>query len=393
LEKLNLGIVKWMKNQRNKARKAIITQTCTLTFSIIKVVIQPGNVLNAVGDAEETLKSMQKALSDLLLNWNDTAINELIANKKAELENGINMVKEASDNFQNKVNEDSIHAITDDMEKSIQDIDDQAKESRAMKRISDSIKKLGEQLTSLGEDIDGVQEYIDSLYVYIDYVDAQVDAEVDEKKKSEKLAKIKKTLDADNKKQQRLEKMIKKLELETKSQNDELKLLLFEHLVYTRYCMTIFMDKYCRAYKYWSLSESKLKLSVKEFHEININAMFRDLDEFFNSDQIALYIGHSDKFEDKDKTGKTYTFKLESSERGFESKERGFEYRVYNDYSHKFDIDQKYIDLDNIYYDERDKDYHFTPTPFSTWTIGLCKNDKGEYPNLSGLISINVHLM
>ncbi|CAG8852151.1 21681_t:CDS:1, partial [Racocetra persica] len=101
-------------------------------------------------------------------------------------------------------------------------------------------------------------------------------------------------------------------------------------------------------------------------------------------EQVALLISHSDKFSDRDKKNQLYNFISESSE-------RGFEYRIYNDYSPEFDIDQKYIDLDNIYYDEQD--CNFTPTPFSQWTISLSPNDNGSYPDLSGLVSINIHLM
>ncbi|KAF0449314.1 hypothetical protein F8M41_002503 [Gigaspora margarita] len=239
-----------------------------------------------------------------------------------------------------------------------------------------------------------------------------------------------------NKIEERLEQRI---QIENKSQDGEIKLLLFEHLINIKYCMTLFMEKYRSAYKYWTLSESKLKLSVtKEFNETVINKMFEDLDDVFNdrprlkkttiefkdkyidefkqnnsviidipldcnelnnyarlrlralriylkgvgsiNESIGLYINHSDTFSDRDKNNNVYYFKSDP-------KREGFEYKVYKDHSAECDLNEKYkIVFDNIYYKLEDKDYSFAPTPFSQWEISLYPNRKHDLTSLESII-------
>ncbi|CAG8719672.1 7906_t:CDS:2, partial [Racocetra fulgida] len=352
-----------------------------------------------------------------------------IAKIKDKIKNALDAHKQI-----NKV-ENGIVSLDENIEKSSVRFD--------LEPIMDDINKLQGILKSIEKDIEGAKEYLDSLKQYINNINNYVKSEIEKKKSFEKLEQINMQIEKIDHNSEE-DRWIKMLESKIKSRDDQIKLLLFEHLINIRYSITLFIDKCRHAYKYWSLSESNLELSIlKEINEIEVNIMFKGLEDISNSkpqlkrttlefnekniidefkqkksvevvikpdcnklnkyarlrvhafrvylngagpikDQVALLISHSDKFSDRDKKNQIYNFISDSSE-------RGFEYRIYNDYSPEFDIDQKYIDLDNIYYDELDS--HFTPTPFSQWTISLSPNDNGSYPDLSGLVSINVHLM
>ncbi|CAG8746170.1 2474_t:CDS:1, partial [Cetraspora pellucida] len=226
---------------------------------------------------------------------------------------------------------------------------------------------------------------------------------------------------------------------------DAIKLPLLEHLIEIKYCMTRYMEKYRSAYKYWTLSESNLELSViEELNETVINKMFENfenvlnktpqlkkitiefgekncIDEFKQNSsvkidisferkelkdytrlrlhtfrvflkgvryinegsikEIQLYISHSDTFYDRGNQDKTKPICFKS-----DSEKKRFEYKVREDYSAESDISKMYeIVVDNEYYDLKYKDYYFAPTPFSQWEISLYPDNK---PDLSSLKSI-----
>ncbi|CAG8501008.1 8178_t:CDS:2, partial [Cetraspora pellucida] len=441
-EKLGTGIDTWLKEQKDSAKKELFFAVVDLSLCIVNVVMSPGNITNAVNTAKGAIDAAKNVISDMNMkeieNFETTAQDDI--QKGQELFNNLsskaNKIVDITKKLKSTENTaKDLHVQTKNMISEITSLDEKIDERLEtdqkgimldidLEPIKEGVDNLYKFLESIESDIDGAKEYLEALNKYVGFIDKYAKTKIDANEKRDTVLQYEKQEEIDGKIEHRLKERIQTLELETKSRNNEFKLLLFEHLINIRYYMTLFMEKYCHAFRYWSLSESKLELSVlKNFTEIDVNIMFKDLDDISSSkpqlkrttiefdekiyidkfkqdksveltimpdcrklnkyarlrihafrvyldgagpegEQIALFIRHSGKFSDRDKKNQTYEFMSESSK-------RGFEYRVYNGYDHKFDIDPKYIDLDNIYYDEQDKEYHFTPTPFSQWTISL----------------------
>ncbi|CAG8620168.1 20133_t:CDS:2, partial [Cetraspora pellucida] len=391
LEEFKEGIDDWLKERKHAAQKELFLAILDLSFSVGKVVIQPGGVLNFV----DTVKKVSKSVQDVIEHINIENIKAL----ETKDPKGIMLRNE-------------------------------------LKSTRDNIDELREIIKSFEQNIKGADEYLKSLIDFINLIYAHIEAKIEESERSKELSGIELQVETCKKIEERLEQRIK---LENKSQDDEIKLLLFEHLIDIKYCMTLFMEKYRSAYKYWTLSESKLEPSViNEFNESVINKMFEDLDDAFNdrprikdatfefketyidefkhnhsviidfpldcdelknyarlrlhafriylkgvgsiNESIGLYISHSDTFADRDKKNNKYYFKSDP-------KKEGFEYKVNKDHSAESDISEKYkIVFDNIYYKLEDKDYSFAPTPFSQWTISLYPDSKCDLSSLESII-------
>ncbi|CAG8763887.1 4002_t:CDS:2, partial [Racocetra persica] len=438
------GVDDWLKERKHVAQKELFLAILDLSFSVGKVVIQPGGVLNFV----DTVKKVSKSVQDIIEHINIENIKALVkitndddVKKELEQANDINNKANKIKEITNKLKSDHDMAVelnksAMEMSKKFEEFNNknisesfETKDSKGimlrkeLKSTRDNIDELRQIIKSFEQNIKGADEYLKSLIDFINLIDAHIEAKIEESERSKELSGIELQVEMCKKIEERLEQRI---QLENDSQDDEIKLLLFEHLIDIKYCMTLFMEKYRSAYKYWTLSESKLELSViKEFNESVINKMFEDLDNAFNdrpqikettfefketyidefkqissviidipldcdelknyarlrlrafriylkgvgsiNESIGLYISHSDTFADRDKNNNKYYFKSDP-------KREGFEYKVNKDHSAECDISEKYkIVFDNIYYKLEHKDYSFAPTPFSQWTISLYK--------------------
>ncbi|CAG8731995.1 3329_t:CDS:2, partial [Racocetra fulgida] len=405
LEEFKEGIDNWLKERKHAAQKELFLAILDLSVSVGKVVIQPGGVLNFV----DTVKKVSKSVQDVIEHINIENIKALF---KITNDDEVKKELEQANDINNKA--DKIKEITN-----------------KLKSNHDMAGELNKSAVEMSAD-----EYLKSLIDFINLIDAHIEAKIEESERSKELSGIDLQVETCKKIEERLEQRI---QLENDSQDDEIILLLFEHLIDIKYCMTLFMEKYRSAYKYWTLSESKLELSViKEFNESVINKMFEDLDNAFNdrprikentfefketyidkfkqnssviidipldcdelknyarlrlhafriylngvgsiNESIGLYISHSDTFADRDKNNNKYYFKSDP-------KREGFEYKVNKDHSAECDISEKYkIVFDNIYYKLEDKNYSFAPTPFSQWTISLYKDSKCDLSSLESII-------
>lgn len=290
------------------------------------------------------------------------------------------------------------------------------------------------------EGIEGASGYKDSLKNLFNYINVYIEANNEEVKSYKEYSRIKLQVEMFKKKEKRLNKKIDDYKLK-KDQCDEYAFSLLECFINIKCWMLTYLENYRCAYKYWSLSESEVKLSVKkttakhiednikirheleskyhEFggppqiseHTIRLHANyikkfksdkfityeipldhpeFRRFERvrlvnfgvFLNGvgskdDEISLYISNTNMFGDIYK-GKNYHFRLESV------KGQGFRYRV---------SDKKI--LQNVSFKSN---IYVVPTPFSQWAIKLdeCKIDESMVDplaiNLSELISIEIKL-
>ncbi|CAG8732946.1 24919_t:CDS:2, partial [Dentiscutata erythropus] len=432
-KKLGKGIDDWLEDQKFAAQKELFFIIIDLILSICIAVIQPGSVRNIIETIKKVLESVHnmdiKGSKDLVnITKDDDVKNDLDLKSKAEeikkIIYGLKASYNKADELRNSINK---------MNKNLEDFIPENLNERLetdpkgtyliydWENIKKNIDELHESIKPIEQNIKGTEEYFRSSAELMEFIDVYIKAKIEENKESKKLSQIQKQLEISNRIKERLEQRI---ESNIKLQNDEIKLILFERLINIKYDMTLFMEKYQYAYEYRYLSESNLKLSViQEFNENNINRMFKDLDEVSNNrpqikwtviefkeknvidefiknksvkisipsnynelkdyarlrlrafrvylkgvgttnDRITLYINHSDDFYDRDEKKQIHHFKSKD-------KKREFEYIVYEKYFPHLNIDKTYVKSDIIYYDEADKDYHFTPTLFSQWEISL----------------------
>ncbi|CAG8623774.1 12120_t:CDS:2, partial [Gigaspora rosea] len=455
LEELKEGIDDWLKDRKLAAQKELFFAILDLSLSVGKVVIQPGSAHSVIDAIEKVSKSVQ----DVLENVNLENIRKLVnTTDNEDVKKELGLAKDINDKA-NKIKEitndlKSSHAKAIELYKSVEGMSKDT-ESFNIKNISErltnedqkgimlhykwestknSIDKLRELIKPFEPNIKGAEKYINSLADFINFVDAHIKAKIEAIERSEELSRIQLQAEMYKRIEKRLEQKIQIFESENKSQNEEIKLLLFEHLIDIKYCMTLFMEKYRSAYKYWTLSESNLELSViEEFNETVIDEMLKDLENGLNktpqlkmitiefdekkyidefkqnrfvtidipfehkelndyirlrlhtfrvylkgvgskNELIRLYISHSGIFDDRGNQDKTKPIHFKS-----DPEEKRFEYKVLKDYSAESKISDLYeIGVDNQYYDLKYKNYYFAPTPFSQWKISLYPNSQHD---------------
>ncbi|CAG8854550.1 38039_t:CDS:2, partial [Gigaspora margarita] len=98
--------------------------------------------------------------------------------------------------------------------------------------IKNSINKLYEFIKPIEQNIKGAEEYFNYSAELVNFIDAYIKAKINENERSKKYSQIQKQVEINNRIKERLEQMI---ESKIKSQNDEIKLLLFERLINIKY--------------------------------------------------------------------------------------------------------------------------------------------------------------
>ncbi|CAG8803396.1 10990_t:CDS:1, partial [Cetraspora pellucida] len=279
----------------------------------------------------------------------------------------------------------------------------------------------------------GAEEYSNSLKKIIIFMHSYIEAKIEEIKNKREYSRIKLHVETFKRKEEYLTTLIGKAELNDDDYN-HIAFLLFEYLINLKCWIAIYMENYRCAFEYWSLSESKLELSViknsseheqdmikMEQEEMSAHQRFVNRTDFnltikiddencieefkrnrsvtfeiplnhpklltidnarlyefkvflkgvgFEDDEVTLSIKSSNEFSDKYK-GINYHFKTVA--------------RINNVFSYKVREGKESGDvLASFKYNE--EDIFFKPTPFSKWRIELKNKDL----NLSELSSFKL---
>ncbi|CAG8493578.1 369_t:CDS:2 [Racocetra fulgida] len=202
---LEKGINDWKNQKQHDARMQIVTAIFELSLTIGKIVIQPTSIANL----GEIVKNVSNSVQNI---FKDASIKKIIEIYGSE------DVKQIEELFS-----------SENVEK--------------IRNISDKICEI----TKLKNELESNRDMADDHKINIECESGKIESmNIDE------LAK---------------KTMIGKFELKQDDYN-HIALLLFEHLINLKCWITIYMENYRCAYEYWSLSESKQKLSViKKFSE------------------------------------------------------------------------------------------------------------------------------
>ncbi|CAG8745532.1 15679_t:CDS:1, partial [Racocetra fulgida] len=284
------------------------------------------------------------------------------------------------------------------------------------------------------------KEYSNSLENFFIFIDAYIRAKIEEIESCKELLRTKLQAETSKRKEERLEQRIKsyKSNLELKNY-DEMKLQLFESLIIIKFWMMVYMENYIYAYKYWSLSESNINLSViKNFrdHEKDKESIYRELEDAYisfghNPDSCRETIKFDEKrFIEELKRDKSVIIEIPLNQKELKKRAhlRLHKFRVYlegavstdesisisisntgkladrdeknNEYNFrseplepkgfKYSVnDKNIISSDPNFYDKNNKIY-FVPTPFSQWKIKI--DDDDDKVDLAELKSIDIYL-
>ncbi|CAG8739478.1 16891_t:CDS:2, partial [Racocetra fulgida] len=426
------GINKWEQEKIAEARKKMVLSVINLALCFCQLFIVSIDIINLIENINKTFNSVKEAVvavKVIIEKINVTAgikiINNVIDNIKkiqqiiGDLTNNLAKLENFSDYVEKR--KGNIESL---------DIDTLAKTLETEGRIGiylrmaewKSIKKDMRKLLNypIEQQINGASEYLNSLNDLFNYIDAYIEAKIEEMESFKEYSRIKLQVEMFKKKEIRLKDMIDVYK-ERQDNCDEIELLLFERLIGIKCWMSTYIENYRSAYYYWSLSESKIKPSVmktihqhmddrkdikmdmettltkfkgepqhsrpsihlteeeyiKKFRHDRFITLEITLDhkEFLRRERVRLNkievflegVGSEGVFADKYE-GKTYSFRSEPI------RPKVFEYKVPNS-----------IKTEALF---TSKNY-FIPTPFSQWKIKLddsCKVD------LSELKSINIEL-
>ncbi|CAG8831731.1 28898_t:CDS:2, partial [Gigaspora margarita] len=251
-KELEKGIDEWLEDQKLAAQKELFFAVLDLSLSIGKVVIQPGGVFNFV----DTIKKVSESVQNVLKNMDIKGIRDLVnitededvkkdlelakdLNSKAEEIKKITSELKASHNMA-----DELHNSAEKMNKELGSFGPESLNERLetdpkgvilsiyWDNIKNSINKLYEVIKPIEQNIKGAEEYFNYSMELVNFIDAYIKAKIDENERSKKYSQIQKQIEINNRIKERLEQMI---ESKIKSQNDEIKLLLFERLINIKY--------------------------------------------------------------------------------------------------------------------------------------------------------------
>ncbi|CAG8693807.1 11986_t:CDS:2, partial [Racocetra persica] len=419
------GIEKWKLQKIRDAQIEMLKAVINLAVRVGTIIIRPDGIVNIIETIEKTSISVQDALNAA------DKVKEFVNDNKDISEN-IEEIKQIDENLQTNYNiaEGLNNNVTTEQEKiSSLNVDGLARilkeEDRKGIKMKVEWKSTEDVMMKLlnypiEEGIEGATDYKDSLTNLFNYINAYIKANNEKEKSYKEYSRIKLQVKMFKRKEERLNKRIEDYKLKN-DKCDECAFSLLECFINIKCWMLTYLENYRCAYKYWSLSESKVMLSAKKttakhiednikirqeleskYHEFggppqnsehticllaNYTKKFKrdkfitykiplDDEEFrrfervrlvnfgvflngvgSKDDEISLYISNTNMFSDRYK-GKPYNFRLESV------KGQGFRYRV---------SDKKI--LQNVSFES---DIYVIPTPFSQWTIKLddCKIDK-----------------
>ncbi|RIB02715.1 hypothetical protein C2G38_2227106 [Gigaspora rosea] len=415
------GIEKWKQQKIHDAQIEMLKAVFSLAVHVGTIIIRPDGIVNIIETIEKTSISVQDALN---------AADEVkeFANDNKDISEKIQEIKQIDEKLQtNYNNAKSLNNNVTTEQKKISSLNINELAQILKQEDRKGIKMKAEWKSTeyvmmklldypIEQGIEGASDYKDSLTNLFNYINVYIEANNEEAKSYKEYSRIKLQVEMFKKKEKRLDKKIDDYKLK----NDQ-----------------------C-AYKYWSLSESEVKLSVKKTTAMHIEDNIKLLHELESKyhefgcpptpskHTIRLRANYIKKF----KRDKFITCEIPLDYQKF-PEFRGYErirlvnFGVFlNDVGSKDDEISLYISNTNMFGDRyKGKYYHFrlesvkgqvfryrvsdkqilqnvsfksdiyvVPTPFSQWTIKLdeCKiNESMVDPfaiNLSELSLIEIKL-
>ncbi|RIB27955.1 hypothetical protein C2G38_2159281 [Gigaspora rosea] len=243
----------WEQEKIFEAQKKMAIAVIDLTLSIGKIIAYPGGIISFV----ENIKKNSNSIKDALVAVN--SVKGIV--EKIDDVTEIKLIKNVNDNIEKikQINKDltsnlsNVEDLNDDVEKKkgkieSLDINTLAKilETEDRKGIYlrmvewKSIKKDMRKLLNYPIElkIKGADEYLNSLDGLFNYIDAYIEAKIEEMESFKEHSRIKLQIEMFKKKETRLKKMIAVCE-EKQNNYDEIEFLLFERLINTRFRKTI----------------------------------------------------------------------------------------------------------------------------------------------------------
>ncbi|CAG8537565.1 13348_t:CDS:2, partial [Dentiscutata heterogama] len=284
------GINEWRRKQKFAAKKQIAIDIFEILLIIGKIIIQSGSIIGLIKTVKDVSNSIQNIFKDIfakkimdifssddvekiekLYNPDDATkimkLNDIIKEiikSKHEIESYREIAKERT-NIKDEDGEIELLNI-DKLAKVLETKDQKGiLLSTEWKLIHENIEKLLK--LPIDKKIEGAKEYLNSLKNFFLFIDSYIKAKIEETKNKREYSRTQLHVETFKRKENRLKTMIEEFELNQDYYNN-IALLLFENLINLRCWIMVYMENYRCAFEYWSLSESKLKLSViKNFNE------------------------------------------------------------------------------------------------------------------------------
>ncbi|CAG8819899.1 31713_t:CDS:2, partial [Racocetra persica] len=262
------GIEEWKKQKIYDAEKEMLIAVFDLAIRVGTIVIKPDGIVDIIKTIEKTSTSVQDALNaaDKVKEFinNNQDINDKIQKIQQiddDLKNNYNMAKDLNNNVMTE--QERMESL--DVNDLAQILKTEDRKGIKMKVEWESTKNGIIKLLNypIEQGIKGAKEYKDSLEDLFTYINAYIAANNEEAKSYKEYSRIKLEVEVLKKKEERLKKMIENYESK-EDDYDECAFLLFEYFINVKCWMLTFLENYRCAYKYWSLSESDIKLSVKK---------------------------------------------------------------------------------------------------------------------------------
>lgn len=446
-DKLEDGIKGWLDEQRHEAQKKLVIAFIELSISVGKIVVQPGGIFSFVETIYKVTNSVQEALAgvdvekimELYEITTDADVKEKLG-QITDLNNQVDKIQKINNELESKIkNADGLNNNTKEEHRKINylDIEDLAKNLETVDRkgilLNTEWELTRRRMIKILEfpvkqNIEGTEKYLNSLENFFIFIDSYIKAKIEETESSEELLRTNLQEEMSKSKKERLEQMIKNYKSNLDSKNyDEIKFLLIENLIDTKFWLMIYLENYLGAYEYWSLSKSAIKLSVtKEFrdHQKDMKKISHELmdaleqfgcypdsnwcsiefkekkyiEEFKHNRSVIIEIPLNCESLSDYAHLKLHAFRLylegvgsendiislhisntgtlanrdkKNQEHYFRSEPiptKEFKYKVHSPI--EFDKSEKYILHDNKYY-QNDKNIYFVPTPFCQWKLVL----------------------
>ncbi|CAG8518225.1 33640_t:CDS:2, partial [Gigaspora margarita] len=441
------GIEEWKQQQEIEAQKKMVAAIFDLAVGVGKIVVQPGGIVGFIETIEKTSSSISDALNAAeavkgVIDIIDMKNNESVKQLK-DVHDNVKKIEDINNDLKNNIKKaESLNSEAQKGEESIQSLDinkleimleteDRKGIHLKIKWISiknDMIKLLK---YPIDKGINGANEYLNSLESLFIYIDAYIEAKIEETESFKEYSRIKLQVEACEKKEHRLKELIKTYDAR-QEYYDEITLSLFERLINTKFWMSTYMENYLCATYYWSLSKSNVKLLVIktiEQHKKDYQTICDELERIYYKFRGSAQPSKHTIFLDEEHTKKFKNDRFVTFEVSLDHKEllstqyvRLHEIKVFlnkvgdegeriilyisntGEFADKFENKEYFFKseptrnkvfiykvpdkiLTEVLFD--DSNVYFVPTPFSQWTIRLDKNCKID---LSRLESIEIEL-
>ncbi|CAG8464313.1 10954_t:CDS:2 [Acaulospora morrowiae] len=450
-DEFRIGIEEWKENKELEARTKMVIAVFELAISVGKVVIQPGGIAAFVENIEKTCKSIQEALiaadnmEKLIKTLGDIKDDENVKNvvDVGNKANEINVIKNQLEknyedykslNDKDEERRKKIESLdADEFAERLKDMDQRGILTKVEWRL---IKKSVEDLLKypIEQKIKGANEYLNRLDELFIFIESFIKANIEERESDNEKFKIELQVQTSESQEKGLQNAINRRELK-EDDYENIGLFLFEKLINIKCWMMAYLEKYRCAYHYWSLSESKITLSVMKTiseHKKDQLDIYKDLEDTYSKYRNPIQSSKHPfilpkELVEKFKVNKSVTYEIPLDHEEFKNSERVrlHTFRVFlrgigNENGN--DKISFWISNTDIFYDKDyegnkyvfeaentgklrfrykineedkpltdavfDESVYFAPTPFSHWTIEL-GDDKCD---LSELKSIEIEL-